>query len=92
MNWPPMWIHVKIENRAHHFGFWLPLFIFGLIVLAFMIALAPLVLLAILILWPFGWGWRLAVLCKTIFVMLCALRGTKIDIQGRNEVIYVSIV
>ncbi|MHB8105322.1 MAG: hypothetical protein ACYDG5_07290 [Dehalococcoidales bacterium] len=92
MNWPPMLVHVKIQNKNHHFGFWVPLFLVGLIPLVFLIALSPLILLAILICWPSGWGKRILLGLKTVYEMLCSLRGTKVDIQGRNEVIFVSIV
>jgi hypothetical protein len=87
-----MLIHVKVQNKDHNFGFWVPMFLLLLIPLAFIIVLSPLVLITILILWPSGWGKWIAAALKTAFLMLCALRGTKVDIQGPNEVVFVSIV
>ncbi len=92
MNWPPLWVHVKIKNKDRHFGFWVPLFLFLLIGLVFFIALLPLILIGILILWPSGWGRRIAETLKTVYEVVCSIRGLKVDIQGRNEIVYISIV
>jgi len=92
MNWPPMWAYVKIKGKHHGFRFWIPLFLGFLIMLAFFIAFLPLTLLIILILWPTGWGRWMVMAIKTGYVMLCSIRGMKVDVQGRHETIYVSIV
>ena len=93
MNWPPMLVHIKIKNEHAHFGIWFPLFLVLLIGLVFFLAFLPLMLLVILVAWPTGWGrWMLEAI-KTGYAMLCAARGTKIDIQGRHdEIVYVSLV
>ncbi len=90
--WPPMWAYVKIKGKNHGFGFWLPLFLCFLIILPFFLAFLPLVLLAIIILWPVGWGRWIVEMLKTGYVMMCSLKGLKVDIQGPKETVYVNIV
>jgi uncharacterized membrane protein YqjE len=92
MKWPPMLAYVKIKGKKHGFGFWVPMFLGVLIMLAFFIAFLPLTLLVVLILWPTGWGRWVVEAIKTGYVMLCSTRGLKVDIQGPHETIYISVV
>jgi len=87
-----MWAYVKIGGRDHGFGFWLPLFLGVLIILAFFIAFLPLTLLVILILWPIGWGRWMVEAIKNGYVMMCSLKGFKLDVQGPKDNVYVDIV
>jgi hypothetical protein len=92
MNWPPMWVHVKIKNPDHQFGFWVPLFLLYPIVLAVLLVFSPFILLALFIVWICGSGnWALLVF-RSVFVTFWALRGFKVDIQGRNDCVYISVV
>ncbi len=92
MNWPPMLMHVRVENKDAKFGIWLPLFLLIPVVFVILIVLSPLILIAVLILWPRGWGrWALLGL-KAAFVSFWAMRGLKVDIQGRNELVQISVI
>ena len=90
--WPPMWAYVKIKGKDHGFGFWLPLFLAVLILFVFFLAFLPLILLVVLILWPIGWGRWMVEAIKTGYIMLCSLKGLKVDIQNSKETVYVNIV
>ena len=90
--WPPMWAYVKIKGSDHRFGFWLPLFLGFLILGALFLAFLPLVLLVVIILWPIGWGRWLIEAIKTGYIVLCSLKGLKVDIQNQKDIIYVNIV
>lgn len=92
MNWPPMWAYVKIGERGHGFGFWVPLFLIGLILFALFLAFLPLIVFVILILWPVGWGKWMFEMIKTGYTMMCAVKGTKVDIQGPKENVYIKVV
>ena len=95
MNWPPMLMHVKIQNKDNDFGIWIPFILLLLIALAVVIALSPLIVLALIIMLMVGWErWaRLTVLSIcTSFVTLWSMRGLKVDVQGRNEVVYISVI
>jgi len=92
MNRPPMLMHIKIQNKERNFGLWLPLFLLIPLALVILVILSPLILIALLILWPSGYG-RWALLClKAAIVSFWAMRGLKVDVQGRNEVVYISVV
>lgn len=70
---------------------WLPLFLLLPLALVVFIILSPLILLAVIILWPSGWGkWALSVL-RAAYNVFCSLRGLKVDIQSRRETVYISI-
>jgi hypothetical protein len=95
MNRPPMLMHIKIENEETNFGLWLPLFLIIPLALVILIILSPLILIALLILWWCGWGrWvRLAWNgLRAAFISFWAMRGLKVDVQGRNGTVYVSVV
>jgi hypothetical protein len=92
MNWPPMLMHIKIQSKKGKFGLWLPLFLLIPLALVILIILSPLILIAILVLWPSGWGrWALMSL-KAAFVSFWALRGLKVEVQGRNECVYITVI
>ena len=92
MNRPPMLMHVKVQKEEGDFGLWLPLFLLWPLALVVLIILSPLILIAVLILWPSGWGkWVLKVL-GAAFSISCAMRGLKVDVQHRDQVVYISVV
>ena len=88
----PMLMHVQIQGEGSRFCLWLPLLLLFLLALLILIILSPLMLVAILILWLRGWGkWALPVL-RNAFEIFFALHGLRVDIQGRNQCIYISVV
>jgi hypothetical protein len=95
MNWPPMLMHVKIKNKKTDFGIWIPLVLLFLIALAVVIALSPLIILALIIMLMVGgerWA-RLTVLSIwAAFVSVWAMRGLKVDVQGRDGVVDISVM
>ncbi len=92
MNRPPMLMHVRVRNESTNFGLWLPLFLLIPLALVVLIILSPLILIAVIVLWPSGWG-KLAILALwAAIVSFCSLRGLKVDVQGRNERVYISVV
>jgi uncharacterized membrane protein YqjE len=92
MNRPPMLMHIRIQNEKSNFGLWLPLFLLIPLALVIFIILSPLILIAILVLWPCGWGrWALLAL-RAAFVTSWAIRGLKVDVQHRNECLYISVI
>jgi hypothetical protein len=93
MSMPPCLMHLRIHNEEHRFGLWLPLFLAWLILAVFALALAPIFIILILVLWPYnGWGKFLLLLGPRIFNVLCALRGLKVDVNSKKEQVIVSFV
>ncbi len=92
MSWPPMLMHVKIKNETSDFGLWLPLFLLLPLALVVLLILSPLILVAVLALWPSGWGeWALRVLWAAV-VSFWAMRGLEVDIQSSSQCVYVTVV
>jgi hypothetical protein len=95
MNRPPMLMHVKIKNEKSNFGLWLPLFLLIPLALVVLIILSPLILIAILILWACGygrWAWWGLRCVNAAIVSSWAMRGLKVDVQGHNGVVQVSVI
>jgi hypothetical protein len=95
MSRPPMLMHVKIKNKDNDFGIWIPIILLLLIALVVLIALSPLIILALIIMLMVGWErWaRLTLLAMwAAFVSVWAMRGLEVDVQGRNEIVHISVV
>ncbi len=84
MNRPPLLMRVRIRNSNTKFGLWLPLFLIFPIVVVLVIALAPLALLAALIVLPFGYA-RTVLCAPALFSVFCAMRGLEVDIVNGNK-------
>jgi hypothetical protein len=84
MNRPPCIMHVKIKNRDTKFGLWLPLFLIYPVIAVILIALAPLALLAALIVLPLGYA-RTVLCAPALFSVICAMRGLEVDIINNDE-------
>ena len=92
MNWPPMLMHIKIQNEDRRFGLWLPLFLLLPLALVVLIILLPLIIVGLIIFWDSGWGlWALKVVWAAI-VSYWSLRGLEVDVQDGNKYVYVSVV
>lgn len=92
MKMPPMLMHVKIRDRDHNFGIWLPLFLLLLIAFIILLALSPVILLCLLLMWPSGWGRWLVQAFKAGASALWALKGLNVDIKSRDGVVKVTII
>jgi hypothetical protein len=92
MSIPPCLLHLRIHNKEHNFGLWLPLFLAWLILAALALAFLPLFILLLLVALPFGWGEFMLLLGPRFYNILCALRGLKVDIDRANERVEVLFV
>ena len=90
MNWPPLIMRLRILRDNRSMRLWLPLFLIFPILAIFALLLAPLVLIAGLILWPLGWGRTLFFSGPYLFRVICALRGLEVNVQQKHEKFFVS--
>jgi hypothetical protein len=92
MNRPPLIMRIRVRNNNTKFGFWIPLFLIFPIVAVLVIALAPLALLAALIVLPFGYA-RTVLCAPALFSVFCAMRGLEVDIVkgDRDESVLVMV-
>jgi hypothetical protein len=92
MTRPPMLMHVKIQGEDRGFGLWLPLFLLLPLALVVFIILSPLILIAVLVLWSSGWGKRALLVLRAALEVFWTMRGLRVDIQGRHQCVYISVV
>jgi hypothetical protein len=83
---PPLLMRMKLIDRKTHVNLWIPLFLAWLIAGLLALALSPLILLLVLLLWPTGWGKFLWQLGPSLYSVLCELRHLEIDVNGKNQV------
>jgi hypothetical protein len=95
MNRPPLLMHVRVRNEKSDFGIWLPLFLLFPLALVVLLVLSPLILVGILVLLMLGqerwvaWGFR----CLWVAIASSwALRGLRVDVQGRKGTVQVTVV
>jgi hypothetical protein len=89
MNFPPLLMRLGVGGRRR-FSIWLPLFLLWPVAAALAIVLAPLVLLAALILWPLVWGKLLLLSGPMLLGVLCALRGLELELNQGSRLLQIS--
>jgi len=92
MKRPPMLMRLKIQGEKKGFGLWLPLFLLLPLALIVFIILSPLILIAVLVLWPSGWGKRALLILRVAFEICCSMRGLRVDVQSGQQCVYISVV
>ena len=91
MNKPPMFIKLWFCRPGSKFRLWLPLFIFLPLLLVIILLIAPLLLIAALVLWSFGWGKVFLLFIPVLIGIIWALRGLEIDINDKEQRVFISI-
>ncbi len=92
MKRPPMLMHLRIKGKERGFGLWLPLFLLLPLALVVFIILSPSILIAVLVLWPCGWGKRALLVSRVASEIFCSMRGLRVDVQSGDQCVYISVV
>ena len=92
MKRPPMLMHLRFQGEERGFGLWLPLFLLLPLAFVVIIILSPLILIAVIVLWPSGWGKRALLVLRAAFDVFCSMRGLRVDVQNSNQCVYISVV
>ena len=88
----PMLLRLRgVDRKGQRYGFWLPLFLIYFILFPLLIIPLPFILLAALILWPFGKACLVIQAYLTIFRILGCLSGLQIDIESGNGDFYIKL-
>lgn len=95
MKWPPYLMYLKIQNRRHRFGIWIPLFIIVPIGLIFLLALfliaLPFILLSLVITWRWEyWDWMWSGI-SGLFSVLNSLPGLRVVVDDREQKVQIVI-
>ncbi len=92
MNCPPLLLRLDISKTEHHgrFVLWLPVFIAWLILAAIFIALSPLILLAAVVAFFFGWAKTVLLFVPLVCNVICNLHGLEINIEKKDSKLFLS--
>jgi hypothetical protein len=79
----PLWLWIRVEEPGRRrVAFPVPVFLAWLLIGALLLLLLPLVLLAGLVLLPWGWGLPLLKMYGQVFVLIGSLSGLMIDVSA----------
>ena len=94
MNRPPLWMNVRVRDEDAGTRFWIPLPLFLLLPIALVvfIILSPLILIAVLVLWPSGWGKFGLRAIWSACSLYCAMRGLEVNVQGPRNLVKVVVI
>ena len=92
MKRPPMLMHLRFQGNERGFGLWLPIFLLLPLALVVFIILSPLILIAVIVLWPSGWGKRALLVLKAACEIFWSIRGLRIDIQSSDQCVYIAVL
>lgn len=92
MNCPPLLLRLDISKteQHRHTVLWLPLFLAWLILAAFLIALSPLILLAALVAFFFGWGKTVLLFIPLVCNCICHLHGLEVNVERKDRIMFIS--
>lgn len=89
---PPLFLVTRFQEDTNGFRLWLPIFLVWLLVAVLLLALSPLIIVVLLALWPTGWGRLGLEIIKTAGIVMCELRGLKVDVRSRYQTVYINFV
>ena len=92
MSRPPLLMRMRFDNGDRRFGLWLPLFLLMPLALVVFIILSPLILIAVLVLWPSGWGKLALQVMRSAWGLYCSMRGLEVSVNNRHDCVYISVV
>ncbi len=91
MTLPPSILRLQLRGPQRRIRLWLPLFLLWPPLAIVGLILAPLVLLAAVVLWPRGWGRPVLMAGPALVRLVFALRGLKIEVDGPEQTVFISI-
>jgi len=90
MTTPPSIMRLRIRRGNRNFRLCIPLCLFLLPVMLFVLLLSPLILLAAVVLWYNGLGRPILLLIPALYRFFCALRGLELNVDRGSEQIFIS--
>jgi hypothetical protein len=92
MNCPPLLLRLDIARKEcpRHTVLWLPIFLAWIVLAAIFLALSPLIILAALLVLPFGWAKTVLLFIPLVCNCICNLRGMEIKVEKKDGVFFLS--
>ena len=92
MIFPPSILRIRIVKKGKKkLGLWLPLFLLWPVILALLVMLLPLLFVLAICPRRGAEGGMIVAGLPQVFVIACALRGLKVDVQEDDQQIQVSL-
>jgi hypothetical protein len=88
-------MHVKVKNERTDFGLWLPLFLLFPLALVVLLILSPLIMIGVMVMLALGQGRWVEFGFRCLWAAITsswALRGLRVDVQGRTETVQVTVI
>lgn len=87
----PLMMKLKIPREGKKpFNIYLPVFVAWILVFAVFLLCLPFILIAGIFTWHLGYGKIALAAFPMVFHLLWHMRGLKIDVEGKNETVYMS--
>lgn len=89
----PWMMRLEVSKKERReFRMWLPVFLAWILLLALMLLLSPVILLIAMVTWYPGYGRSLLLLFPMIWVVIFNLSGLGVDVETKNERIFMNFV
>ena len=88
----PVWIRIRVvEKNQKKVNLAIPLFLIWLLLLPFLMLAALLLILAALILWPWGYGKTLVAFIPMVLFLIWSMSGLHVQVEGLESKILILI-
>ena len=89
----PFWMKMKVPRKeGKPVTLYIPIFLVGLLVLALFLLILPIWILASIVMLLVGYGWFGFIALGLIFNTLWHLQGLEIDVESKNEMVYMKFI
>ena len=88
----PLMMNLRVKGKTQRaVGLWFPFFLIWLLVFPFLLLAAPFILICALVLWHGGKGKLFLYGYLTVFVIICSMSGTKVEVQSEDGEIFINL-
>jgi len=92
MKVPPMILRLRIRKKGSRgIRLWLPLILVYILLFVLALILLPILLVAAILLFPWGWSRSLLLIYPRIYALLCALKEFEVDVEDSEQCFYISL-
>ena len=92
MKAPPMIIRLRMKKKGSRgIRLCLPMILVYIPLFLLAIILLPILLIATILMLPWGWGWRILLLYPRFYALLCALKELEVDVEDKEQRFYISL-
>lgn len=89
----PFWMKMKVPRKDRKpVTLYIPVFLAGLLILILFVLILPIWILASIVLLLAGYGWSGFIVPGLIFYTLWHLQGLEIDVESKNEMVYMKFI